>query len=246
MLWPGAGLVVSLLAAPPAAGPSGPPCRDAADCNVAGARALRAGRLDAADEAFAAELRFAWCAGEMAQVVLAHNNLAVLALRRGEALEARLRADVALELDSANAAARGNARRADERAARLPPATGVTGTYWSAAGDPLMNQMLIQEVAGPGIRFEVWAEGAFSCVDMGHHEGGASGRVALTGQEAVWQSQEFGGPCRLRFTFGPDTLTVAQEGSPFDCGFGDRVFADGTYRRVRRLPPHFTIADPKP
>jgi hypothetical protein len=49
-----------------------------------------------------------------------------------------------------------------------------------------------------------------------------------------------GCPAALRFSFGPDVLALSQEGSPWDCGFGDRVYADGTYRRTSRETPRFT------
>ena len=240
MLSASAGLIALLLGPVPSDSSSLSACRNAPDCNVAGTRAMGAGQMAAAEAAFQAQLRFAWCEGDNAGLVLAHNNLALLALRRGQPLQARLWADLALKLDSQSSAAVYNARRADERAASLPAGDGVTGTYKSGFGGPLINEVWVQEVAENRIRFEVWASGAFSCVDMGNHLGGASGDVALTGRDAVWETQEFGGTCRLHFSFGPDALTVTQEGSPEDCGFGQRVYADGTYRRTSRQPPHFT------
>jgi TPR repeat protein len=241
--WASAGLIALLISAPLTDVPSRPVCRDAPDCNVAGTRALGSGQMAAAEAAFEAQVRFAWCADDMAALVLAHNNLALLALRRGEPLQARLWADLALKFDSRSPAALYNARLADERAARLPPAQGVTGTYWSGGGNSLINEVAVQERAGKRMQFELWASGAFSCIDMGNHEGGASGRAVLTGHDALWETQEWGGRCRLRFSFGPDALTLTQEGSPPDCGFGDRVYADGTYRRTSRQPPHFTPGD---
>ena len=232
--------LIALLNAAPTDSPSRPVCRDARDCNVAGTRALGSGRMAAAQEAFEAEVRFAWCEGDTAGLVLAHNNLALLALRRGEPLRARLWSDVALKLDARSPAALYNARSANERIARLSPAQGVTGTYSSSAGDPLINEVRVQELAGNRMRFELWASGAFSCADMGHHMGGASGIVAFNGGDAVWETQDFGDRCRLLFSFGPDELTVRQEGSPADCGFGNRVYADGTYRRTSRQAPQFT------
>jgi hypothetical protein len=233
-------LMAVLLAAPPTDSASPRVCRDARDCNVAGTRALRSGQMATAQAAFEAEVRFAWCEGDAAGLLRAHNNLALLALRRGEPLEARLWADVALRLDAKSPAALYNARTADERAARLPLAPGVTGTYQSAGGDSLVNTVYVRELDGNRMQFELWASGAFSCVDLGHHEGGESGIVVLTGRDAVFETKYLGEPCRLRFTFGPDVLTLSQEGSPWDCGFGDRVYADGSYRRTSRKTPRFT------
>lgn len=242
MLGAALGLITTFIRASPAGPPPSPACRDARECNVAGTRALAAGRMPDAESAFEAEVRFAWCEGDTDQLVLAHNNLAVLALRGGEPLRARFWADVALKHDAKSAAARYNARLANERAARLPPGQGVTGTYSSSAGDSLVNEVGVQELSANRIRFELWAAGAFSCVDMGNHLGGASGQVPFDGREAVWETQEFGGRCRLRFSFGADELTVTQEGDWMDCGFGQRVSAHGTYRRTSRKAPRFTPA----
>jgi TPR repeat protein len=240
MLRASAGLIALLFSAPLTGVQSRPVCRDARDCNVAGTRALGSGQMAAAEAAFKAQVRFAWCADDTAQRVLAHNNLAILALRRGEPLQARVWASLALKLDPKSPAALFNARLADERAARLPSAQGVTGTYWSDGDNSLIKQVMVQELSGGRIRFELWASGALSCVDMWAREGEASGRVVLTGHDAVWETQEFLERCRLRFSFGPDEITLTQDGLAQDCGFGGEVYADGTYRRTSRQPPHFT------
>jgi hypothetical protein len=222
--------------------PSQPVCRSAPDCNVAGTRALESGRMDAASAAFKAEAGFAWCAGDTAQLALAHNNLALLALRRDEPLGARMWAGVALRFDPKSRAGLYNARVADERVARLPIAQGVTGTYEYYWGEPEGNLVSIEELPGKRVRFELWATHAFSCHDMEPGpQGGATGVTVLNGRDAVWESREFTeNVCRLRFSFGPDELLVTQEGSAMDCGFGNGVYADGTYRRTSRQPPRFT------
>jgi hypothetical protein len=69
--------------------------------------------------------------------------------------------------------------------------------------------------------------------------GGAFGIVPLTGRVAVWETREWGEPCGLRFRFGPDELTIEQDGTDVDCGFGGGVHADGRYRRISRKPPAF-------
>lgn len=140
-------------------------------------------------------------------------------LRRGEPLQARLWADVALKFDSKSPAALYNARLAEERAARLPPAQGVTGTYWCRWGASLGHEVEVQELPGARIRFELQATRIM---------GSACDHLDFT--------------YRLRFSFGPDELTVTQDGSAQDCGFGGGVHADGTYRRTSRRPPRFTRA----
>lgn len=228
-----------------AAAKPGPACRDAADCNVAGTHALRAGRLDAAQTAFEREANFAWCGDrETPAVVLARNNLAVLALRRGRPLEARLWADLALKEDPGSGAARHNARLAAERVARLPPGAGVTGTYWCRWAGAVGHEMIVQELPGKRIRFEVQAihlVPSRACDPPEYRMGGAMGIVDLKGRVAVWRTEELGGECVLRFTFGPDEVTVEQDGLPQQCGFGGDVGADGRYRRTSRGTPRFPM-----
>ena len=198
--------------------------------------------MAAAQAAFETEMCFAWGEGETAQIVRAHNNLSLLALRRGEPLEARLRAGLALKFDAGSRAARHNARLADEGVARLPSAQGVTGTYWYRWGESLGHQVAIQELPGQRIRFELHAVSIIGspCHARNYNEGGAYGYASLAGGVAVWETRESADTCRLRFTFGPDELTVDQDGADIDCGFGGNVNADGTYYRTSRRPPRFT------
>lgn len=222
-------------------------CRDAADCNFEGTRELNAGRMTAAQAAFEKEVCFAWRGGEPGESVRAHNNLALLALRRGEPLLARSWAAVALKLDPSSPAARHNARLADEAAARLAPGQGVTGTYRHRWGASVGDVVFIEELPGKRIRFELWAVRITGgpCPDVDHTVGGADGYSALGGRVAVWEmtewKEEWQGTCRLRFSFGPDEVTVEQDGGYIDCGFGDGVYADGVYLRTSRQPPRFTV-----
>jgi hypothetical protein len=132
--------------------------------------------------------------------------------------------------------------------ARLPPALGVTGTYWYRWGDALGDEVAIEELPGNRIRFELDALRivASPCDARDFTQGGARGEAALVGSVAVWETQEWGRPCRLRFSFGPDEVAVTQEGDDQDCGFGAGVHADGTYRRTSRRTPRFTSARPGP
>jgi hypothetical protein len=233
--------LIALLPTASQAQPSRSSCRDAADCNFAGSRDLKAGRMEAAEDAFLMEVCFAWQEGETATVVRAHNNLSLLALHRGEPLQARFWAGVALKIDFGSQAAQHNARQADEAVARLPPGQGVTGTYWHRWGDAFGDEVAIQELPGNRIRFELHAvkvSGA-PCHVVDYNIGFAEGEAALTGRVAAWEMRDWGETCRLRFSFGPDEVTIEQDGGSMDCGFGHAVYADGTYRRTSRQPPRF-------
>jgi hypothetical protein len=183
----GAGLIAVLPGAPPADAAPRAVCRDAADCNVAGTRELNAGRMPAAQAAFETEVCFAWREGETAQIVRAHNNLSLLALRRGEPLEARLWAGLALVFDQSSRAARHNARLADEGVAALPSAQGVTGTYWHRWGESLGHEVAIQELPDKRIRFALHAVSIIGspCHARDYNEGGAYGYASLAGRVAT-------------------------------------------------------------
>jgi len=46
--------------------------------------------------------------------------------------------------------------------------------------------------------------------------------------------------CRLQLTFAPPTVVIKTEGNHGECGFGQGVWADETYRRRRAaVPQHF-------
>jgi hypothetical protein len=61
------------------------------------------------------------------------------------------------------------------------------------------------------------------------NSGELSAVAKIDGDTAVYHSSEFG-ECTITITFvKPGMLTVKQDGSDADCGFGHNVTADGTY-----------------
>ncbi|MCO5334508.1 MAG: hypothetical protein M9893_10970 [Pyrinomonadaceae bacterium] len=65
------------------------------------------------------------------------------------------------------------------------------------------------------------------------------GEASITGDTAVYESDEFG-ECRIIITFvRPGTIKVEQQASDFACGFGHNVTADGTYTKVSSAKPKF-------
>lgn len=61
------------------------------------------------------------------------------------------------------------------------------------------------------------------------NSGELSGIAHIKGDTAIYSSSEYG-QCIITITFvKPGVVSVKQEGSDADCGFGHNVFADGTY-----------------
>jgi hypothetical protein len=72
------------------------------------------------------------------------------------------------------------------------------------------------------------------------NSGGMEGRVSIKEGKAAFETKEFGALCRIEFTFSSKQLILREAlGSPADCGFGNRIFADGTFARTSRKIPTF-------
>ncbi len=105
-----------------------------------------------------------------------------------------------------------------------------------------------------GSEFRIWALGGKLQVEFhGIHPyktpqgedtanmGFASGTIALDGDTAVLKPEGFD-ECAITLTFTkPGVLDVQQEG--YNCGFGNRVTADGAYRKVSSDKPTFGEED---
>jgi len=68
------------------------------------------------------------------------------------------------------------------------------------------------------------------------NEGGMDETFAINGDVAVYNN----GACTMTIRFvRPGTIRVDQKGSDADCGFGNRVYATGTYHKTSSLKPAF-------
>jgi len=68
--------------------------------------------------------------------------------------------------------------------------------------------------------------------------GEASGIAELQGDTATFKPEGFEKTCTLTLHFiKPGQLKVEQQGDPSDCGFGNRVYADGVYRKTSSKKP---------
>ena len=69
--------------------------------------------------------------------------------------------------------------------------------------------------------------------------GELDGEAAISGDTAVFSSDEFG-DCKITFKFvKPGTLKISQEGTDSGCGFGHNVMSGGTYIKVNSRKPKF-------
>jgi hypothetical protein len=68
-----------------------------------------------------------------------------------------------------------------------------------------------------------------------YNSGTAVGMIKLENNVAIFKTHEYveetETPCTITFTFNKDhsILVTQNEGSPFSCGFGNNVFADGLF-----------------
>jgi hypothetical protein len=75
--------------------------------------------------------------------------------------------------------------------------------------------------------------------NMTANTGEGGGEATITGDTAVYESNEYG-PCKITIKFvTPGTIKVSQDGTDANCGFGFNVTADGTYKKVSNKKPKF-------
>jgi hypothetical protein len=62
----------------------------------------------------------------------------------------------------------------------------------------------------------------------------------------AFQSEEYSQDCQLRLAFAAQAVVITTEQGHGECGFGQGVAADGTYRRTSAaVPPYFTDSSGK-
>jgi hypothetical protein len=66
-----------------------------------------------------------------------------------------------------------------------------------------------------------------------YHTGNIDGIMTATGNGGIFkEKQEFSDSfCTLTFTFSAKSVSISQEGTDIDCGFGANVYADGDYKK---------------
>ncbi|HHT0594231.1 TPA: hypothetical protein ACTXXA_002582 [Legionella anisa] len=114
----------------------------------------------------------------------------------------------------------------------------VNGTFimkFPAPHNDLSNTLTVRALGGGKINI------SFNLVypyevngELHANTGELSGIASIKGDTAVYSSAEYG-QCTITLTFiKPGILSVKQEGSDADCGFGHNVYADGTYYKKQK------------
>jgi hypothetical protein len=67
----------------------------------------------------------------------------------------------------------------------------------------------------------------------GYHIGNIHGIMTVTANRGIFkEKQDYSdSACRLYFTFSGKSVSIVQEGTDIDCGFGAFVYADGNYKK---------------
>lgn len=120
-------------------------------------------------------------------------------------------------------------------------ATGAFRNYFSGKARGSFDEIKIQSI-GKGklkVSFDLTYPHRDASGKMTANMGTGQGIAAITGDTAIYSSDEFG-KCRITIKFvKPGQIKVTQSGSDSDCGFGFNVTADGTYRKVSGAKPKF-------
>jgi len=117
----------------------------------------------------------------------------------------------------------------------LPTDFQVTGTYtYELPKDAGSGEIKILATDGETVRFAISVVGPPPAYNQGTMEGTAP----IMGDVATISTTEYGGKCTIILTFS-DGQIVAKTlaGGSAECGFGNRVMADGTYKMVDDLDP---------
>ena len=119
------------------------------------------------------------------------------------------------------------------------PVRSFTGTY--EAGH--LGTLEVQALPGGRIRFHLDVTGNHG--GMSPHVGEAGGVLSLRNGVAVYVPGDApkGNGARLTLRFQGRRVRITQTGSSLDVGFGEGVYANGTYVKTSDRVPEFDPAD---
>jgi type II secretory pathway pseudopilin PulG len=125
------------------------------------------------------------------------------------------------------------------------PASEVNGTfrsYFKGKYKGSFNEIKILALGGGKLKIALDLTYPFTdgTGELSANLGQLTGIAAITGDTAVYASEEFGS-CRITIKFVRlGTIRVSQDGGS-ECGFGHNVTADGTYTRFSKAKPKFEL-----
>lgn len=105
----------------------------------------------------------------------------------------------------------------------------ITGTYvWldqqeSGGG----GYLAVQQQGKDSLKFELDINNG----PPNYPSGSATGVIAIQNNVAIFATNEFGGDCKITFTFQENQLMIEQLGGDVYCGFGNGVIANGIYKK---------------
>lgn len=112
-------------------------------------------------------------------------------------------------------------------------ADSVTGTWeWADKHEASGHLALIQD--GSNVRFQLQLQAG----PPGYNMGILDGTFELKDGVGVYFSDD-NGPCQLTFTFKAKSVTIKTDPDQMECGFGNGVYADGTFPRSSTKTPTF-------
>lgn len=115
------------------------------------------------------------------------------------------------------------------------PLADLTGTYTYSFGEEEGSGELLVQQSGTKLFM------ALSTVTGGPAYNQAfidKTPILLKGNKAIYSSTEFG-TCKIQFTFSQNAVRVDYLNDAFDCGFGARASASGSYIRTSSSKPTF-------
>jgi hypothetical protein len=71
-----------------------------------------------------------------------------------------------------------------------------------------------------------------------YNQGTTDGMITIQGDSAFSDNTYAGaeGKCLLHFYFKKDMVVIVTDGTGFDCGFGNAVYADGNFKKKKKQP----------
>lgn len=122
---------------------------------------------------------------------------------------------------------------------------GTFRSYFTGKYKDSYNEIRILALGGGKLRVAFQLLYPYTTADgeLMANTGEADGTATITGDTAVYASDEFGQQCRITIKFVKrGTIEVTQEGAS-ECGFGLNVSAGGTYKKTNSAKPKFKRSD---